>query len=227
MPEVRQQHFPYLMHHVEQGMAWLGLTEGGTKTAAQSYAALEFRLAIERLAIHYWAILLGRRPNDADLKTMESFKAIERAIYSLAGHQTQIDGHFSFMRIMVDLIGAKISMHTPNIGQLSKYWHACSDMCHVTWVLGSALPEVQVDADRTLSEVGKMLTEHMQTASFWPSITHPPIVELRDRFIRGEISEGFVRETLAKDGLWAEIEHHDGQVQFVGKAGPPSAICDS
>jgi hypothetical protein len=227
MHEIRQQHLPHLLHHVEQGLAWLGLTEDGKNTAAQSYAAFEFRFAIERLVIHYWAMLLGRRPVDSDLKTIESFKAIERAIYDLAGHQAQINGHFAFMRIMLDLVQANVPMHTPNISQLSKYWHACSEMCHIAWVLGSAVSEVRADADRTLAEVSKMLSDHLQTASVWPAITHPPIIALRERLIRGEISEDEIRLTLANDGLWAQIEHNDGQVQFVGKAVPPAPSAEA
>jgi len=210
------------MHHVEQGQAWLQVVEGGKNTAALSYAALEFRFAIERLAIHYWALLLGRTPTDGDLKTIESFKTVERAIYDLAGHQAQINGHFEFMRIMLDLIQAKVPMHTPNIGQLSRYWHMCSEMCHVAWVLGSTVPEAQAGASHTLTEVGKVLSDHMSTASSWPSIEHPPLLELRERFIRGEATESAVRETLAKGGLWAQVEHIDGRVEFVGQAVPPS-----
>ena len=49
----------------------------GENTAALSHAAFELRLAVERLAAHYWATLLDRKPEEQDLREIESFKRVE------------------------------------------------------------------------------------------------------------------------------------------------------
>jgi hypothetical protein len=71
----------------------------GANPVALSYAAFEFRLAIERLGIHYWGELLSRPLEEKDIRS--SFKKIEKRIYALAGHQKEIDGHFEFMRVVL------------------------------------------------------------------------------------------------------------------------------
>ena len=96
-----------LRHHIVQGAAWLQESDQGANTGVFSYAAFEFRLAIERLAVHYWAQLLGRRPQAKDFHEIRSFKRIERRIYELGGHQREIDGHFEFMRIVLSLLEIK------------------------------------------------------------------------------------------------------------------------
>ena len=69
-----------------------------------SYAAFEFRLAIERLAVHYWAELLSRPLEEKEVRDLPSFKRIENRIYELGGHQKEIDGHFEFMRVLLRLL---------------------------------------------------------------------------------------------------------------------------
>jgi hypothetical protein len=59
---------PDLRHHVAQGSAWLAQSEEGTSTVALSYAAFEFRLAIERLGILYWAQLLDRPLEEQEIR---------------------------------------------------------------------------------------------------------------------------------------------------------------
>ena len=78
MTDVGTHHQPGLAHHVRQGVAWLSASGEGENTAALSYAAFELRFAVERLAVHYWATLLDRKPEEQDLREIESFKRIER-----------------------------------------------------------------------------------------------------------------------------------------------------
>src|SRR5512135_1231363 len=99
MADLSTQHNLDLAHHVRQGVTWLSMSSEGENTAALSYAAFELRFAIERLGVHYWAALLNRKPEEQDLRDIESFKRVERRIYELAGHQKEIDDHFEFMRI--------------------------------------------------------------------------------------------------------------------------------
>jgi len=76
MPDVGIHHQPKLAHHVRQGVAWLSANGAGDNTAALSYAASELRTAVERLAVHFWATLLDRKPEEQDLREIESFKRV-------------------------------------------------------------------------------------------------------------------------------------------------------
>lgn len=67
--DIRTQHQPTLEHHVQQGDVWLAAGAGGENTAALSYAALEYRFAIERLGLHYLGTLLLREGHRYGLRT--------------------------------------------------------------------------------------------------------------------------------------------------------------
>lgn len=222
MTDVSTHHQPDLAHHVRQAVAWLSVSSEGDKTAALSYAAFELRFAVERLAIHYWAALLDRNPEEQDLRDIESFKRIERRIYELGGHQREIDGHFAFMRIVLGALKIDVPFHTPQIGALSHYWHECSELCHIAWPLSSALPEVRKSAFTALTEVAETLSAHVHSLG-WPVLKDAVFVELRNRFIAGEVSEDDVLANVQRIGLWARAEFTDGRApQFVGEPVPPS-----
>ena len=104
-----------LKHHVTQGSTWLAQSSGGANTVALSYAAFEFRLAIERLGVHYWSDLLSRPLEDEDIRGLPSFKRIENRIYELGGHQKDIDGHFEFMRVVLRILKIDRTIATPKL----------------------------------------------------------------------------------------------------------------
>ena len=87
-----------LDHHIVLGSQWLEASDEGKKTTYLSYAAFEFRLAIERLAVHYWAELKGDDLKDEDIRDIQSFKRLEKKLFALAGNQLQIDRHYEFVR---------------------------------------------------------------------------------------------------------------------------------
>ena len=127
---------PHLVHHVAQGSEWLAQADRGVNTVALSYAAFEFRLAIERLGVLYWAQLLDRPLEEQEIRS--SFKRAEQAIYRLAGHQKEIEGPFAFIRVVFRALKIDREIVTPRLGQLSKYWHQCSELCHIGWSFNSA-----------------------------------------------------------------------------------------
>jgi len=223
MPDVGTHHQPHLAHHIQQGTAWLSASEGSEKTAALSYSAFELRFAVERLAIHYWADLLDRRLEEQDLRDIESFKRVERRIYDLAGHQKEIDGHFDFMRIVLSAMKIDMPLHTPKIGALSKYWHECSELCHIAWPLSCALPEARKAAYSALTEIAEALAAHVQSLG-WPVVRDAAFADLRNRFIAGDSTTEDVLSYIKRTGLWARAEFTDGRApQFVGEPVPPIA----
>ena len=221
MPDVNTHHQPDLAHHLRQGEAWLSVSTEGENTAALSYAAFELRFAVERLAIHYWAALLDRRPEEQDLRDIESFKRVERRIYELGGHQREIDGHFTFMRIVLGAMKIDAPFHTPKIGALSKYWHECSELCHIAWPLSCAVPELRKTAYSTLTEIAETLSAHVQSLG-WPVLKDATFANLRNRFIAGDATADDVLAHVQRTGLWARAEFTDGRApQFVGEPVPP------
>ncbi|MGZ8270770.1 MAG: hypothetical protein ACXW1T_06160 [Methylophilus sp.] len=221
MAEIATKHQNTLEHHVNQGKVWLAESVEGENTTSISYAAFEFRFGIERLAVHYWATLLGRQPKVEDMKDIESFKRIERRIYELAGHQKEIDGHFEFMRIITSALKINISFHTPQIVKLSSYWRDCSELCHIGWPLSSSAKEVRVAAFTSMSMVASALTEHVNSLG-WPIIEDKTFATLRHRFIKGEATPEDILAQLRQTGLYATIEFPDDKPpQFIGEPIPP------
>lgn len=222
MTDVSTHHQPDLAHHVRQAVAWLSASAEGDHTAALSYAAFELRFAVERLAIHYWATLLDRKLEEQDLREIESFKRVERRIYELAGHQREIDGHFAFMRVVLGAMKINVPLHTPRIGALSKFWHECSELCHIAWPLSCAEPEVRKNAFTALTEIAKTLSAHVQSLG-WPILKDAAFMQLRNRFIAGEVAADDVLADLQRTGIWARAEFTNGRApQFVGEPVPPN-----
>jgi hypothetical protein len=178
-------------------------------------------LAIERLVVYYWASLLNRKPEEQDLRDIESFKRIERRTYELGGHQKEINGHFQFMRLVLQSLKIDEILHTPNIGQLSNYWHECSKLCHIGWPLGCSVPEVRTQAFRKLTQISDSLSQHVKSLG-WPALRDAAFTDLRNRFIAGDATAADVRSHFEKIGLWARVEFPDGRpAQFVGDPLPP------
>jgi hypothetical protein len=221
MSNVSTQHQPDLGHHVRQGEAWLAVSSEGENSAALSYAAFELRFAVERIAIHYWAALLDRKPEEQDLRDVESFKRIERRIYELGGHQKNIDGQFEFMRIVLGAMKIDAPLHTPKIGALSNYWHECSELCHIAWPLSSSVPDLRKTAFRTLTEIAESLSTQVLSLG-WPILKDAGFSELRNRFMAGTANADDVLAHVKKTGIWARAEYTDGRPsQFIGEPVQP------
>ena len=224
MADVSTQHNLDLAHHVRQGVAWLSASAEGEYTAALSYAAFELRFAVERLAVHYWATLLNRKPEEHDMRDIEFFKRVERRIYELAGHQKEIDGHFEFMRIVLGAMKIDTPFHTPKIGELSKFWHECSELCHIAWPLSCSVSEVRRLAFANLIEISQSLSAHVSSLG-WPVLKDAAFTELRNKFIAGKVSASDVLAHVQQTGLWARAEFPDGRPsQFVGEPVAPSIL---
>jgi hypothetical protein len=205
-------------------MAWLSGSATGENTTALSYAALELRYAVERLAVHYWAVLADRRLEEQDLRDVGSFKTVERRIYQLAGHQREIDGHFAFMRIVLGALKINMPLHTPKIGLLSKCWHECSELCHIAWPLSSVVQDIRKTAFSTLTEIAETLSVQVQSLG-WPVLEDAAFSELRNKFIAGEVAENHILAYVQQTGLWAKVEFTNGRApQFVGEPVPPSVV---
>jgi hypothetical protein len=222
--KISLSHQPDLMHHVRQAKAWLLSAAGaGENTAALSYAALELRFAVERLAVHYWAQLLGNKLGPKSMREIESFKGIEASIRKLAGHQRQVDRHFELIRLMMRELGIDTPLVTANIGQLKRFWQVCSEMCHIAFPLLCSVAEVREQAVKNLHEIAESMTTYAEAAG-WPQLgDNAQFYELHRNYLSGKVEAELVLESLRKAGLWASYEEPGKPPQFIGKAVPPES----
>jgi hypothetical protein len=228
MPTVALIRSHDLPHHVAQGVMWIENSGGGANTVALSYAAFEFRLAIERLALQLWAELSTGIGEEIDFSDIRSFKRIEKRIYELGGHQKEINRHFEFMADLLTLLKIPATLVTPDIGKLSRYWHDCSELCHVGWSLACGDPKVVLSAVEALVEIRDFLLAQMRGWVTWPMARDEEFRKLRDSFVSGQANADHLRAYLEKVGVWARVEFKDGRPpQFVGEAIPPSKTPES
>lgn len=224
MDDIAFKHQPELWHHVRQGVAWLSASAEGENTAALSYAAFELRFAVERIAVHYWAALLDRKIEEHDLRDIESFKRIEQRIYELAGHQKEIDSHFEFMRVILGAMKIDMPLHTPRMGELSSFWHECSELCHIAWPMSCSAAELRKLAFTTLTKISVSLSAHVSSLG-WPILKDVAFAELRSRFVAGEATADDVLAYVKQTGLWARTVFTDGRPsKFVGGPVEPNVL---
>lgn len=211
-------------HHLTQGVAWLTASNGGRNTAALSYAAFEFRLATERVALQYWSDLIGE-VTDADLGDLSSFKRMENRIYSLAGHQKTINAHFEFARVWWDMLDPGVKIATPNLRDLSSRWHGCSELCHIGWTMFCTDEATQKQAYDFLQETRDVLLAQTPRIG-WPKIQDETFRELRDRFVAGHATAADIEAHVRKVGMWGLYTAPDGTKSFLGRAIPPQGMSE-
>ena len=221
--DLRQSFGQHNAQHIEQARAWLALSECGSHTTALSYAALELRFAIERLALEYWRAILNRPVTEADLHTASSFKRIERQIYDLAGHQREINLHFEFMAMLVAELKIDVPVVAPQLGRLSSYWHECSELCHVVWPIASSAPQLSQKVFHGLTEMVEEVALPNSSVR-WGTFHEEKLDKLRNEFVAGRASLDEARAYLRSVGVWAKVDYPDGRPShFVGEAIPPSS----
>ena len=223
MPSVVSVRETDLGHHLEQAKAWLSLSDNGKNTSYLSYAAFELRLATERLVLQYWADLHPNGIQENDIRDMRSFKGIEARIYELGGNQKEINALFAFYAILMKLLQVPSQIVAPDIGQLKRHWHDCSELCHIAWSIASSDPDIQVEQYSLMSQIEAELQQYRNSIVGWPHISDTAFSELKDRFVSGLADEKDVRAFLEKSGAWAKITPSGGgSSSFVGKAIPPA-----
>lgn len=223
MPPLSTTRILALTYHIQEGGAWLADSAKGEHSTILAYAGFELRLALERLMLEYLMHVDGDRLTEEHLALVSSLKRVENRIYELEGHQGKIDRKFRVFQIIFEMMEMPFQLAKPNLGQCAKYWHLCSEFCHVGWTLRSAPDPVGVapEALRALSEVHEYLTQHTQQVVAWPRFANPEANELQQRFVDGTVGEEEIRAYFRRIGIWSRVERPDGSKEFVGKAVPP------
>lgn len=126
---------PEVNYHYEEGKAWLEQSERGKRCTALSYAAFEFRLAIERVIFQYWFNINDNKISNENVNDVRSFKRMQNKIYILGGKQNEIYKYFEFIQIILDSLQIDKKLTKPDFGKLHKHWSSCSELCHIMWTI--------------------------------------------------------------------------------------------
>ena len=125
------------------------------------------------------------------------------------------------MRVVLGAMKIDVPLHTPKIGTLKRYWHECSELCHIAWPLSSSVLELRKASFSALTKIADSLSAHVQSLG-WPVLKDAAFADLRNRFIAGQATSEDVLAHVQRTGLWARAEFPDGrESQFVGEAVPP------
>jgi hypothetical protein len=183
-------------------------------TTAVSYAAFELRLEIERIGVEYLKAVNGGRIDDA--RVIESFKRLEKRIYSQDGHQGEIDKKLEFLEIFFGALKIPIKLVRPNFGRLADCWHRCSRYCHISWTLAATHEPAKVFplAIADLTEVKAYLSPFTLERLAWPGSLNEEFTELRDRFARGEVTGEQVLAEIHRQGVYMSLEYSGQEPQL-------------
>ena len=208
-----------LSFHHRQGQAWLLGSAQGKHSTPVAYAAFEFRLALERIALEFLVRVQGVDQTKAELLKLRSFKSVEKRIYRVAGHQREIDRGIQFMNLVLGMAGAKFTLAQVDVGRLSKYWHECSDFCHIYFTIASVAANEDLVASEysLLREVDEYLNQVTSSIVSWSQPKEPWFRELQQGFISGRIGESEITAKLTETGIWGLYTAPDGTNTFVSE----------
>jgi hypothetical protein len=186
---------------------------------------LELRFGIERFVAHIWAQALDKPTRVKFATDLRKLKNMEQRIYELAGRQDEINARYDFMRILVEALRLDIKVQTPNLGQLSRHWHYCSELCHIGWILENIASKSGLTNFEKLSQIAGELLQ-LADGVGWPldESEDEKFAELRRNFVKGRASRDEVLNYLETVGVWAKVSYPDKrESHFVGEAIPPSS----
>jgi hypothetical protein len=126
---------------------------------------------------------------------------------------------------MFGMMGKSGVLARPNLGELSDWWHRCSELCHVSWTLisGDLDPASRRGIHDDLTAIATGLSSQVSKLVSWPRLVDSGVIDLRERHMRGEASDDDVRDYFRRVGLWGRIERAEGKSEFFGDAVPPAA----
>ncbi len=204
-------------HFISQARGWLEQSEEGKHSVAISYAAFEIRLAVERICMQYYVKLIGAKEAKASSNELGSFKKMKAKIFSVAGHQKEINKQFEFTRCLLKALNINAVVPTPDLGRLSAIWHDCSEACHIFWNVAEAT-EYERGEYKPYTDLVAYADELEQIANStvaWLNSITPQMRVLMDKLEGMEDCEKLIRKHFSKEGLWAKFEPADGSPGYL------------
>lgn len=210
-------------YHYKEGKAWIASSRRGKRCTALSYAAFEFRLAIERIEFQYWYTINNNEINIENFNDVRSFTRMQQKIYDIGGHQQEINKHFEFMQIVLDSLKINVNLITPNLGQLHKYWQNCSELCHVPWTITPKTIDLRKKILNELEEISDCLSKYISGLMSWPNIVDDDFKKIQNQYIIGTLNRDVVHKHLKRMGLYAIHSSNDERKnEFIGTAIKPN-----
>jgi hypothetical protein len=119
-------------YHLDIARSWRLIGEANKQHSPLAYAAFEYRCCIERLCFELFYLIKDEHLNQEDLKVVERFSSLLKAIYVSQGGKRKLERRMIFNRILSQANRAPKSQWIPmfKIGILQKYWHNLSEYCH-------------------------------------------------------------------------------------------------
>jgi hypothetical protein len=216
MPLSWKRH-PAVNYHYEEGKAWLSQSKRGKNSTALSYAAFEFRLAIERIVFQYWFTINNNEINQSNIQDVRSCKRMQNKIFKLGGNQNEIKKHFEFMQLILDSLQIDTKLVIPDLGKLHNHYDSCSELCHITWTIAPKDRKIQKQVFGELEEIEGTLGFYTKGLTSFPTIVDEKFKEIQQQFVKEEIGASEVIAYLKKIGIWAVKSDNKGKnKEFIG-----------
>jgi hypothetical protein len=188
-------------YHAFMGKQWRMLGSKDRLAKPLLYAAIEYRLAIERFVFELYYLInkenlfKGKEVDDKQLKRIERYKSLVSVLYEDAGNKEILRRVLLYNKIHFSiLVNANFNLSIPDISILDRYWHKLSDICHFqhkpleTWLASNWISEgynLLKDIEHYIFElVIKNKKGYVQ-----PSTMPLELQELRNQFISGKVNE--------------------------------------
>lgn len=214
-----------LDHHVSQGAAWLSLSNQGRNTALLSYAAFEFRLAIEHIMLFHWFAETNAADRLGNLGDLSSFRKMRDRIRKIRGNRKFLWRTRKFTLLLLQTLKVDTKFYLPDFGELERSYQRCSDLCHIEWTVFSTNEEIQATYYEYVTDA-KDLCER-SIGGLFSLIRDGDSAEfskLKQQYLEEQIGDEDVVEYVRKCGIWAKVTYNDGRVsEFTGIAVPPGS----
>lgn len=205
--------------HLRVGTDWLKASGEGRNANALVYCAFEYRLALERVGLElFFAIRSGETLEEADYSAVNKIKNIQGRIYRLVGNQREIDLHIEYLNILLEALGQPFQIARVDLGRAMKYWHQCSDACHMqlsadhSWQDETFRESAYVSLVEVKEFLEGILGGNLNLLLTWGKVADGLGKELYDSYVRGEATRDDILYKLRESGVWARVTARDGTV---------------
>jgi len=200
---VKEERTNSAVFHLILGQKWRRFGEPKNLPNPIVYAAIEFRLSIERIVFELFALMKKMRYiSEEDTQKYEKLTSVITQIMDIVGNSKNLYRILKFSSMLFDddsRLRGKLAIL--DVNKLKNYWFSLSDYCHMkvnpenTWFSKEFIEK----GYHTLNEVESYLWEIkvQKHFGFYQIETwQPEVIELADDYVNSKITEESVRTRL-------------------------------
>lgn len=212
-------------HHIKQGNTWIKMSDSGKNTAALSYAAFEFRLAIEHIMLFYWIMEQDEESRIKNKGDISEFAKMRNRIRKIRGNNKILWRQRKFTMLILKSLKIDGKFHLPEFGEFDRNYQICSDLCHIEWTVYSTDFDVQEKYYEKIYSVGEFCMKCVSGLfSLLREGENKRFNEIREKYVLEEIGDDEVLEYIKENGLFMVASYTDGRAaEFVGEAVQPKS----